>query len=68
MGRNTIYVNFQKIYVIFFSRSTVQKTFLGRVRQIYDREIFKKPVRDVLEKLKLTVKYERCCFKGYDRR
>ena len=54
--------------LFFFSRSTVQKTFLGRVRQIYDREIFKKPVRDVLEKLKLTVKYERCCFNGYDRR
>ena len=54
--------------LFFFSRSTVQKTFLGRVRQIYDREIFKKPVRDVLEKLKLTVKYERCCLNGYDRR
>ena len=40
---------------------------LGRVRQILVREIFKKPVRDVREKLKLTVKIERSCFEKYDR-
>ena len=44
MGHNTILVNFQKIWVIFFFHG---QRFFERVRQILVREIFKKPVMSV---------------------
>ena len=37
------------------------------MRQILVSETFKKPVRDVREKLKLTVRLVRSCFEKYDR-